>query len=246
MNIDLLLEQTDFSLVDKARIGVFLTPLFTNFQVTSIEYEQTDYANSVIVKAGTLSYYFIRRKNETDVTLFLYDEKKDHYIDYTFHKSYIPIRVYRYIDGDLTGKGNGERNRVQRNLFLTAYLDSKYKLDIAFNGSNKSVSSITVYLQVLSLVKQGRGLKLDLINHYFSIDTKTAQVMKEHAYKPSFYNTVFNEHRSLQCRKNKYSTEFADVFMASVKVTGNGVDVYSNSGRQEIRDFMTVVEMMMI
>lgn len=246
MNIQLVLEKTKFTDLEKIKIGSFITPLINNMSILSIEYlDQNDY-EMITICLYDIIYYFGKSNINKLLTLSSYERSKEVYTEYQFFSSFVPTIVYKFYEGKSLGMGDGQRERKRSVLYNTAYVDSMIKVDIGYAGGSDKPKSITVYVQKNSLVKSGTGFTFDLVNYYFTINMKSKEVMETHPHGAKRYNMLFSDKQYKNHTKYKYSNELAENFLGCFNSLRDVQDVYSEVGREGIKNFVYLTKMILI
>ena len=246
MNIQLILEKTKFTDLEKVKVGAFVTPLINNKSIISIEYSDLNAYEMITICLNDIIYYFGKSDINKLLTLTSYDRSKELYTDYQFFSSFIPTIVYKFYEGQSLGMGNGQRERKRSILYNTAYVDSIIKVDIGYTGGSLKPKNITVYVQNNSLVKSGSGFRLDLVNYYFTFDMKTEKLLETHSHGVKRHNMLFSDKQYMNHTKYKYSTELAENFMGCFNSLKEVQDVYSEIGREGIKNFVYLTKMILI
>jgi hypothetical protein len=120
------------------------------------------------------------------------------------------------------------------------------KVDIGYAGGSDKPKSITVYVQKNALVKSGTGFTFDLVNYYFTINMKSKEVMETHPHGAKRYNMLFSDKQYKNHTKYKYSTELAENFLGCFNSLRDVQDVYSEVGREGIKNFVYLTKMILI
>ena len=246
MNIQLILEKTKFTDLEKIKVGSFITPLTNNMSIMSIEYSDLDKYEMISIHLHDIVYYFGKSEVGQVLTLTSFERTTETYTDYQFFSSFIPTIVYKFKEGKSLGMGNGRKERKRTTLYNTAYVDPMIKVDIGYVGGAEKPKHITVYVQKNDLVKNNSGFTLDLVNYYFTIDMKTKEVLETHSHGTKRYNMLFSNKQFKNHTKYKYSTELAENFLGCFKSLNDVQDVYSQVGRDGIQNFVYLSKMILI
>ena len=246
MNIQLILEKTKFTDLEKIKIGSFLTPLTNNMSILSIEYSDMNGYEMITICLHDVIYYFGKSDVGKVLTLSSYERFAELYTDYQFFSSFIPTIVYKFYEGKSLGMGDGQRERKRTTLYNTAYVDSMIKVDVGYTGGSEKPKQITVYVQKNDLIKNGSGFTLELVNYYFTIDMKTKEIMETHPHGAKRYNMLFSAKQYKNHTKYKYSTELAENFVGCFNSLKDVQDVYSSTGREGITNFVYLTKMILI
>lgn len=246
MNIQLILEKTKFTDLEKIKVGAFITPLANNMSIVSIQYSDLDKYEMITVYLPDIIYYFGKSDIGKVLTLTSFEHTKQIYTDYQFFSSFIPTVVYKFREGKSLGMGNGRKESKRTVLYNTAYVDSMIKVDVGYAGGAEKPKQITVYVQKNDLIKTTSGFAFDLVNYYFTIDMKTKEIMETHPHGSKRYNMLFSDKQHNNHTKYKYSIELAENFLGCFGSLNDVKDVYSTIGRESIQNFVYLSKMILI
>lgn len=250
MNIQLILEKTKFTELDKVKIGSFISPLINNMSILSIEYTELKGYEGITVCLNDVIYYFGKYDSSEQISLTAYDRSKEIYTEYQFFSSFVPTLVYKFQDGKSLGMGNGRKERKRIQLYNTAYIDPMIKVDVAYTGGSEKAKSVTVYVQKNELIKNNNrnndALVLDLVNYYFTINMKTKEIMETHPHGAKQYNMLFSSKQYQNHSKYKYSIELAENFIGCFSSLNDVLNVYSDNGKSGIQNFVYLTKMILI
>jgi len=252
MYINLMLNNTKFNDIDKIKIGSFMSPLFSSMAIKAFNYEETIDRYCLTIETNKITYFFYKTNKSVDVVnLYAYDYSKKLYIEYYYYSTFLPINVYSMIEGDLSGKGYGEKTRIKKNIFNTIYIEPEIKLDVSYNYKGKSLNSITFYLQHYKLTSRNESTQLSLINYFFTIDIKSKRIKLPHGYKELPYSSILDDHIDNNQKKNPenksvYSEEIGEMLLSSINLKSYFSDFYSSTSVDETRSFISIVKMFLI
>lgn len=246
MNIQLLLEKSKFTDIEKIKIGAFITPLSHNMSIISVDYADSNGYELLSFHLNDIIYYFGKSNVNNILTLSSYERAKEIYTEYQFFSSFIPIVAYKHYEGKSLGMGDGQRERLRSVIYNTAYIDSIIKVDLSYIGGTNKAKQVTVYVQKTSLIKNSSGFSMDLVNYYFTLDMKTKEIMETHPHSGKRYNMLFSNKQYKSHTKYKYSIELAETFLGCFGSLNEVTDVYSPPGKENIMNFVDLAKMVLI